>query len=366
MKKILVLGQTPPPFGGQAIMIERLLAGRYENARLYHVRMSFSRDMGDMGRLRPGKLLHAAGIIGKVVYLRLRHNIRILYYPPSGPDYLPMLRDMAILTAVRWMFAKTIFHFHAAGTSELYPRLPGYLKAVYRWSFFAPDMAIQLSEFNPDDGGALHAKAKLVIPNGIEDEYLPLNIPGRKDRLICSILFVGMICESKGILVLIEAVRLAKERGLRVNVSAVGQFSSEEFRQTVIDKLAAGGMTADFDFAGVLTGPAKNEQYLNADIFCFPTFFESESFGLVVVEAMQFCLPVIATKWRGVQSLVQDGETGYLVPPQDSLALADKIIALASDPALRERFGMSGRRRFLEKYTLEKFHGRMDECFAAV
>lgn len=366
MKKILVLGQTPPPFGGQAIMIKRLLEGHYRNARLYHVRMSFSKDMEDMGRMRLGKLLHAVGIIGKVVYLRLRHNIQILYYPPSGPDFLPMLRDMVILVAIRWMFPKTIFHFHAAGASEIYATLPDYLKATYRWSYFAPDMAIQLSEFNPDDGGALHAKAKLVIPNGIEDEYLPLNAAGRKSQPVCSILFVGLICESKGILVLIEAARLAKERGLRVKVNVVGQFASGEFRQAVIERLASGGLGEDFDFAGVLTGHAKNEQYLNADIFCFPTFFESESFGLVVLEAMQFCLPVIATKWRGVQSLVQDGETGYLVPPHDCQALANRIIALASDPALREKMGMAARKQFLDKYTLEKFHARMDQCFAAV
>lgn len=366
MKKILVLGQTPPPYGGQAVMIRRLLDGRYKNAMLYHVRMSFSKDMDDMGEMRLGKLLHAAQIIGKVVYLRLRHNIRILYYPPSGPDFLPMLRDMVILTAIRWMFRKTIFHFHAAGTSELYPKLPGYLRAVYRMSYFAPDMAIQLSDFNPDDGGILYAKAKLVIPNGIEDEYLPRNFAERRDRPVCSILFVGLICESKGILDLIDAARLAKARGLRVKVNVVGKFASVEFRQTVIDKLATEGMTADFEFAGVLTGREKNEQYLNADIFCFPTFFESESFGLVVLEAMQFCLPVIATKWRGVQSLVKDGETGYLVPPHNSQALADKISTLASAPALRERMGVTGRTQFLEKYTLQKFHERMDECFAAV
>lgn len=366
MKKILVLGQTPPPYGGQAIMIQRLLDGRYENARLYPVRMSFSRDMDDMGRMRPGKLLHAIGLVGKVAYLRLRHGIRILYYPPSGPDFLPMLRDMVILVSIRWMFQKTIFHFHAAGTSQIYATLPRYLRLAYRLSYFAPDMAIQLSDFNPDDGGALRANAIRVIPNGIEDEYRPLPSSGPKCRPVCSILFVGLICESKGILVLIDAARLARERGLRVKVNVVGQFASAEFRQTVIERLAAGGLAEDFEFAGVLTGHAKNDRYLDADIFCFPTFFESESFGLVVLEAMQFCLPVIAAKWRGVQSLVQDGETGYLVPPHDSEALADRIIALASDPALRERMGAAGRKRFLDKYTLEKFHARMDESFAAV
>ena len=366
MKKILVLGQTPPPFGGQAIMIKRMLDGRYQSARLYHVRMSFSRDMGDMGRWRPGKLLHAVAIILKVAYLRLRHDIRILYYPPSGPDYLPMLRDMAILVAVRWMFSKTIFHFHAAGISEAYPSLPSILRAAYRWSYFEPDLAIQLSEFNPDDAAVLLARTRVIVPNGIDDDFLALQSTKRPGHEICTILFVGMVSEAKGVLVLIDAVRIVKQNGLQVKVNVVGQFASEEFRQKVIGRLAAYGLTEDFDFKGVLVGEAKSQQYLNADIFCFPTFFESESFGLVVVEAMLFSLPVIATRWRGVQSLVQDGETGFLASPHDSQAIADKVLVLASDSALRVRLGMNGRKQFLAKYTVEKFRQRMDECFAAV
>jgi len=56
--KILVVGQTPPPFGGQAIMIERLLEGKYKDTELFHVRMSFSREMNEMGRFSFFKIFH--------------------------------------------------------------------------------------------------------------------------------------------------------------------------------------------------------------------------------------------------------------------------------------------------------------------
>ena len=48
-KKIVVIGQTPPPFGGQALMIQALLDGQYENAELFHVRLDFSKNFDDMG-----------------------------------------------------------------------------------------------------------------------------------------------------------------------------------------------------------------------------------------------------------------------------------------------------------------------------
>jgi len=366
MKKILVVGQTPPPFGGQALMIQRLLAGTYKNAILYHVRMSLSADMDDIGRLRLGKLFHTFAIIFKIACLRVRHNVKVLYYPPSGPNRLPMLRDMVILLCVRWMFKKTIFHFHAAGISELYEKIPNYLRPVYRWSYFKPDAALQLSRFNPDDGGILQAKATYIVPNGIEDEFLVMGCPVKPVHGVCNILFVGLVSESKGILVLLDAVKILKESGVVAMVTVVGKFASNDFKQIVLKKIVDYGLEEYFDFKGVLTGRDKYQQYLNADIFCFPTFFESESFGLVVLEAMQFCVPVIVTKWRGVQSLVDDGASGFLVPIHDGRAVAEKLTLLAADPELRAKMGAKGREMFLQEYVVDKFYQRMDDCFANV
>ena len=58
MKKILVLGQTPPPYGGQAIMIKTFLEGNYSHIKLFHIRMSFSKDMDEMGKVKIRKIFH--------------------------------------------------------------------------------------------------------------------------------------------------------------------------------------------------------------------------------------------------------------------------------------------------------------------
>ena len=366
MQKILIVGQTPPPFGGQAIMIQTLLEGEYKEAKLFHVRMAFSKEMDDMGKFSVSKVIHLLKLVAEITYYRLFHKVRVLYYPPSGPDMLPMLRDLVILCMTRWMFKKTIFHFHAAGISEIYSSLPGFLKFLFRWAYCKPDIAIQLSEHNPDDGTFLNTKNKCVVPYGLVDDYLPIQNQARVKRTTSTLLSVGLITESKGILILVDAMQILVAKGLSVHARIVGKFDTPEFKRKVLSRIEELGLSKHFEFTGVLTGMKKHKAYLEADIFCFPTFFQSESFGLVVAEAMQFELPVVATRWRGVQSLVVDEVTGFITPLHDVEATANRIECLILDPELRSRMGQKGRQRFLKEYSIEKFHDRIDHCFSLV
>lgn len=363
MKNILVVGQTPPPFGGQAVMIQKLLDAKYTSANLYHVRMSFSKSMDDLGTLRIGKFFHAITVVCKIVVAKIRYGTNVLYFPPSGPDLIPVLRDIFVLVLTRWMFKQVVFHFHASGLCEIYETLPWYLKPLYRIAYFYPDVAIQLSKFNPDDGGFLKAKRKYFISNGIDDGFKEIGFPVKPINSVCTVLFVGLIIESKGVLVLIEAFRLLKERGVNAKLNLVGQFSSNEFESVVRNLVKNYGLEDSVEFKGVLTGKTKYQEYLKSDIFCFPTFFESESFGLVVVEAMSFSLPIVVSRWRGVQSLIWEGENGFGVPPHEVNEVADRLIQLIMNPDLRISMGARGRQIFLDNFTLEKFRFEMDQCF---
>jgi glycosyltransferase involved in cell wall biosynthesis len=86
-----------------------------------------------------------------------------------------------------------------------------------------------------------------------------------------------------------------------------------------------------------------------ADVIVCPSRFES--LGMVHLESMAMARPVVSTNIGGPAETVVDGETGYLVPPENPDALADRVMALLGDAALRERMGAAERKRVLEHYT---------------
>ena len=70
---------------------------------------------------------------------------------------------------------------------------------------------------------------------------------------------------------------------------------------------------------------------------------------------MSFSLPIVSTYWRGIPTIVQNGETGFLVQTMDSDSLANRIALLVSDRNLCKKMGMAARKRFEEEFTREKY-----------
>ncbi len=360
MNKILFVGQTPPPFGGQAIMQQVTLEGKYKKIRFVHVRMNFSKEMDEVGKFRLRKVFHLIYIICQIIFMRICHSPKVLYFPPAGPNRIPMYRDIVILCCTRWLFEKTIFHFHAGGISELYRQLNPFTQLLFRFAYFKPDLAIQLSDLNPPDGSFLQAKKSVIIPYGIKDNYPEYNNENGIISKPPTILFVGVIRESKGVLVLLDACRQIKESGLLFRLQLMGHFESVEFQDCVETFIKLHDLNDMVQFMGVCVEEKKWEVYQSADLFCFPTFFESETFGVVIIEAMQFMLPVISTYWRGIPSVVQEGTTGILVPVKNSEALAVAIEQFLQDSELRKKMGDAGRVLFLKKFTLEDYYHNIE------
>jgi len=336
MHKILVVGQTPPPHGGQSIMIERILEQDYSRIKLFHIRMSFSKEMDDIGRFQLSKLWHLVSIVFSIFVSKIKYKTTVLYYPPAGPDKIPMYRDLVILICTRWMFKKTIFHFHAGGISELYPNLSKIEKFLFRTAYFHSDGSILLSQLNPRDDKKLLAKQNFVVPYGIEDAFQETNLRDKNE--IPTILYVGILKESKGVIVLLDALKILHNKGVKFDAQFVGKFESKEFENIVSKNVVEHGLSECTNFTGVLTGDHKWNQFSRANIFCFPTFFESETFGLVVLEAMQFKLPVVASDWRGVPS----------------------------DPELARTLGENGRKEYLNNYSISAFQSNIENVFVKV
>ena len=104
------------------------------------------------------------------------------------------------------------------------------------------------------------------------------------------------------------------------------------------------------------------------DVFVLPSL--SEGLSMAILESMMAGKPVIATRVGGNPEIVLDGETGFLVPPKDSHALAESLIALLKDRDLAIQFGEKGKRRAERQFSLQTMVGAYqslyDECLRTV
>ena len=189
----------------------------------------------------------------------------------------------------------------------------------------------------------------VVIALGIDEVSMPaarheLWPTGNGLRLLA----VGRLSHYKGFDVLIDA--LAKTRDARLVLVGKGE-RAEQLRARAAERNVA----ERIHFAGGLDETGLLAAYAAADAFVLPSLNRGEAFGLVLLEAMRARLPVIASAivGSGVGEVVADGETGLLVQPHDVDALANAIDRF-EDVALRERMGAAGRRRWAERFTLER------------
>lgn len=156
---------------------------------------------------------------------------------------------------------------------------------------------------------------------------------------------VARLHPQKGHQYLIEAAKALVTRFKEIKIVLVGD---GELREELEKAVAEAGLTETFMFLGFRSD--VKDLLSMFDIFVLPSLYE----GLpnVVLEAMATSLPVVATSVDGTVELVDDGETGFLVPPRDSLALATKIGTLLENAELRKQFGQAGRKKVEEQYSL--------------
>jgi len=152
-------------------------------------------------------------------------------------------------------------------------------------------------------------------------------------------LYVGRVSSDKRVEILLQTAHLIERRGPAVCFVIAGDGPARE--------LLAADAPANVRFVGEVHGAELARLYASADLFCFPS--TTDTFGQVLLEAAASGLPAIAAAAGGALELVEDGETGLLVPPDDPAALADAVRSLARRPHCRAMLAAAARTRALER-----------------
>jgi phosphatidylinositol alpha 1,6-mannosyltransferase len=149
------------------------------------------------------------------------------------------------------------------------------------------------------------------------------------DELV--VMFLGRLVLEKGLDVFAGAIDELHARGIPHHALVIGDGPAREWFE---ERMPSGV------FLGEQYGEELGRAVASSDVFMNPSV--TETFGNVTLESMACGLPVVAASAVGTNSLVRDGETGFLVEPGDTEAFADALEAYARDPKLRQRHGKKG------------------------
>jgi rhamnosyl/mannosyltransferase len=160
-------------------------------------------------------------------------------------------------------------------------------------------------------------------------------------------LFIGRLVPYKGIPVLLQALQMVPGRLWIVGTGPL---------KAALEGLPArAALDGRIEFLGDVSEEEKLCRLSECDALVLPSTSRAEAFGIVLLEAMAMSRPVVVSDLpTGVRMLVEDGVNGYRFPPGDAAALAASLQRLASDPARARQMGDEGRRRFLERWTMDR------------
>jgi glycosyltransferase involved in cell wall biosynthesis len=376
--KLVVFAQTPPPLHGQSYMVALMLEGFRAcdyGIEIFHVNAQFATTARDIGRFRFGKIFRLFGYCLRAVWFRFRHGARHLYYVPAPPVKTPLYRDWLVMFLLRPFF-RIILHWHAAGLGEWIEKQPKWMQSLTRLALGRAHLSIPLGRFNEQDAAVFRPRQSIIIGNGIPDpcqnfpeiraarhtrleqRLLAWNTPDalrHKTPIAIRVLYIGLCSREKGLFDAMDGVcqanRICREdhMPMEFELSIAGPFpdsATEEFFLQTLDRL---GNPKTIRHVGFATGEIKTKLLAESDILIFPTFYYGESFGLVILEAMAFGMPILATRWRSVPDLFPENYPGLVnIQAPDEIASALFHLALRDDA---DEF----RRAFVENYTVERF-----------
>ena len=179
---------------------------------------------------------------------------------------------------------------------------------------------------------------------------------------------LGRMVPRKGVDNVIRSLsRLRKKHGIEARLCIVGgnissPHASDARELQRLADIVVEEKIADFvEFTGSRGRNVLSRYYSAADVFVTTPWYEP--FGITPVEAMACGRPVVGSDTGGIRYTIEDGKTGFLVPPKDPDALADRLAMLANNPSLAEKMGLAGAQRAQKMFTWKDVGLQLSEIF---
>lgn len=353
--KILFVLHLPPPVHGAATVGLQIKNSTIINQAFSceYINLGTSVTIEEIGKRRLVKGFRYLAILWRVLITVLLHRPDLCYFSMTS-KCMPFYKDASLALLVKLLGVKIVYHFHNKGVSVNQNKFIDDL--LYRMVFKGSEAILLSPNLYPDIQKYVNPEHVYYCPNGIKavEKMAVLNAEEPSVRLF----FLSNLMESKGVYILLEACEILKQKQLAfqcIFAGGVGDIDKQQF-ESKVQELQLDDCVR---YVGEKFGNDKGDIFSNVDVFVHPTL--NDCFPLVLLEAMQYSLPVISTLEGGIPDIVDDNSTGFLIPKNDRQALVEKLELLIGDKDLRLKMGLAARKKFDLEFKSDTFETRMTQ-----
>jgi len=329
----------------------------------YLVRIDMSRDLKEIRRFSLNKLLRMIHLS-----LRLWRTVRktrpdLIYFSfmPVGKGFL---RDAWFFFLIKRHGKRILLHLNNRGIDRYRKRL--LYRTLYPY-IFNRSLVIHVSQRLMEQeilDQRLRPLRTFVVSNTVRPFTVRKGKNVRDPRPWLRFLFISNYLKEKGLGVLLEALRHLHDKGIGFRLDTYGSVHDPLVFRRYQEQVREGGLRSVVQLHGPVFGTEKERVLMDADLFIFPSFFQEECFPLVLLEAMQAGLPIVATSIGAVPEMVKNEQEALLVKPGDSIALAQALEKISLSAPLRYNLGENAKKRFEKEFSLPVFEKKMEHIFS--
>ena len=268
-------------------------------------------------------------------------------------------RDLVYAFVAKLCGARVVYQVHGGSLKSFTagkPLFAAFVRAAAR----IPDVVVVLSQAELALWrDAVPTQLVAVLPNGIDCEpYQRYNRAAAEREAPLRLIYIGRLAPGKGLLESIEALRLARQRGVAARLVLAGSGAEEaRLRQYVRDA----GLMREVTFVGPAYGDVKARLLCEADALLLPSYSEGLPYSLL--EAMAAGVVPVVTPVGAIPDVVTEGEHGLLVQPRDAHAIAVALENLSRDKVALARMSAACRKRAAGAYSIERVAKDFSELY---
>lgn len=273
-------------------------------------------------------------------------------------EYGSVLRKGILVGLARTFGVPVVLHLHGGRFPKHYKDANPLMRWAIRRMMSMTNEIVVLGEFWRDwVAEAFGPEARhrtTLLHNAVPGPAVP---PVREDNGPVRLLFLGRLIKLKGIDVLLNALAspVCRDKPWRVTIAGDGDL--ETYRALAKDL----GIADRVRFTGWLDQQGCRRELTDAHVLVQPSMFEG--LPMSVLEAMAEGLTIVATPVGSVPDAIADGETGLLVPPGDTDALAEALARVIDDPNLRRNLGVGARSRWERQFDIAVYRERILDIY---